>query len=78
LIGTHPVLKDDTPGHHEFTDFNHRQAPATRSTLMNATPYTAPEQLFIASAHAGGWPKLGWCADEAVEEALTCLDEDVA
>jgi hypothetical protein len=49
-----------------------------RSASMNATPYTAPEQLFTASAHAGGWPKLGWCADDSLEEALNYFDEDVA
>lgn len=45
---------------------------------MNATPFTAPEQLFTASANAGGWPKLGWCADDSSDETLTCFDEPVA
>lgn len=42
---------------------------------MNPSQCTQPDQLFGASMHAGGWPKLGWVAQDAVEEALTCYDE---
>jgi hypothetical protein len=44
---------------------------------MIATPSHAPEQLFVASAHAGGWPKLGWCADDQEDDTLTCFAEPV-
>jgi hypothetical protein len=44
---------------------------------MIATPSHAPEQLFVASAHAGGWPKLGWCADDHEDDTLTCFAEPV-
>jgi len=42
---------------------------------MNPSQCIQPEQLFGACMHAGGWPKLGWAAQDAVEEELTCYDE---
>ena len=35
---------------------------------MNPAQYSQPEQLFGASMHAGGWPKLGWAKQEATDE----------
>ncbi len=48
-----------------------------RSTQMNPSQCTQPEQLFGACMHAGGWPKLGWQAVEGVDEDLTCYDDIV-
>lgn len=42
---------------------------------MNPSLCTTPEQLFTAAIHAGGWPKLGWCTEDADEPTLTCFDE---
>lgn len=42
---------------------------------MNPSQCAQPDQLFGACMHAGGWPKLGWAAQDAVEEELTCYDE---
>ncbi|MBI3380387.1 MAG: hypothetical protein HY019_00145 [Aquabacterium sp.] len=42
---------------------------------MNPSQCTQPDQLFGACMHAGGWPKLGWAAQDTVEEELTCYDE---
>jgi hypothetical protein len=60
--------------HDECTEFNHPR----KEHRMIATPSNAPEQLFMASAHAGGWPKLGWCADEQDDDAPSCFDEPAA
>lgn len=43
---------------------------------MNPSQIAQPEQLYGASIHAGGWPKLGWSqADESDDDTLTCYDE---
>lgn len=36
---------------------------------MSLSQHTQPQQLFGASMHAGGWPKLGWAHQEALEDA---------
>lgn len=48
-----------------------------RSTQMNPSQCTQPEQLFGACMHAGGWPKLGWQTVEGMDEVLTCYDDIV-
>lgn len=44
---------------------------------MNPSQCPVSEALFAQAAHAGGWPKLGWCTDEQADEVFTCYDEDV-
>lgn len=47
---------------------------------MNPSQCTQPQQLFGASIHAGGWPKLGWTQQDVAEdsfddERIEALDE---
>jgi hypothetical protein len=43
---------------------------------MNPSQCTQPAQLFGASMHAGGWPKLGWQqADNADEASFGLIDD---
>ena len=45
---------------------------------MNPSSCTPPAQLFGASMHAGGWPKLGWQEAEGADDAdLADEDSDV-
>lgn len=37
---------------------------------MNPSQYTQPQELFGASMHAGGWPKLGWAMQDTSDDAL--------
>lgn len=43
---------------------------------MNPSQCTQPQQLFGASMHAGGWPKLGWALQEASDDGQG-LDDDL-
>ena len=43
---------------------------------MIPSQHTQPQQLFGASIHAGGWPKLGWAQQETMDDALD-LDEEM-
>jgi hypothetical protein len=49
-----------------------------RSRTMNPSASTQPVQLFGASMHAGGWPKLGWQLADGADEAAMSEDEDQA
>lgn len=42
---------------------------------MNPSQCTQPEQLFGASIHAGGWPKLGWALQEPSDDGVSIDDE---
>lgn len=42
---------------------------------MNPTQYAQPQQLFGASMHAGGWPKLGWTQEELSDDMMSLEDE---
>ena len=42
---------------------------------MNPSLCTQPQELFGASMHAGGWPKLGW-AQQEVQDEVPELDEE--
>jgi hypothetical protein len=43
---------------------------------MNPSSCTQPQELFGASIHAGGWPKLGWAQQEVSDEGMG-FDEDL-
>lgn len=42
---------------------------------MNPSQYVEPQQLFGASMHAGGWPKLGWQHNDNADNNLASDDE---
>jgi hypothetical protein len=42
---------------------------------MNPSQYAQPQQLFGASMHAGGWPKLGWTQEESSDDLMS-MDDD--
>jgi hypothetical protein len=42
---------------------------------MNPATFAQPQQLFGASIHAGGWPKLGWTQEDASDDTLGLDDE---
>ena len=42
---------------------------------MNPSMIEQPVQLFGASMHAGGWPKLGWCQAEQNDDIFTVYNE---
>jgi hypothetical protein len=52
----------------------------TGVSTMNPSQCHQPEQLFGASMHAGGWPKLGWApqeAQDAQDDDMSCYDEQI-
>jgi hypothetical protein len=42
---------------------------------MNPSQCTQPQELFGASMHAGGWPKLGWTTQDVSDDAMGLDDE---
>lgn len=44
---------------------------------MNPSQCVHLEQLFGACMHAGGWPKLGWSAQDEADDIMTCYEGGV-
>jgi hypothetical protein len=65
-------VADDNMHAHEITS---SPTSANGAHAMNPAQYAQPQQLFGASMHAGGWPKLGWMQEESSDDLMS-VDEE--